>query len=101
MAFCMKKGGDHPPGRISISWLMAGGPTGTCLRAVTHRQVWGLPVRRTQTGLHKATRSTWRLSTGYRTLQRIFFMTSWFSMNEMTRISPWHPSTGSGQAWGR
>ncbi len=34
---------DHPPGRmlISISWLMAGGLPGTCLRAVTHRQVWG------------------------------------------------------------
>ena len=58
----MKKDEDHLPGRISISiaWLMAGGPPGTCLRlpvrctclrrkrdrqaqtgAVTHRQVWG------------------------------------------------------------
>jgi len=63
MAFCMKKDEDHLPGRVSISiaWLMAGGPPGTCLRlpvrctqtgAVTHRQVWGP---------HK---------TRYRTLQR-------------------------------
>jgi hypothetical protein len=48
----MKKDEDHLPCRISISiaWLMAGGPPGTCLRlpvrctqtgAVTHRQVWG------------------------------------------------------------
>jgi hypothetical protein len=38
IAFCMKKDEDHLPGRISISiaWLMAGGPPGTCLR---------LPVR--------------------------------------------------------
>ena len=30
----MKKDEDHLPGRISISivWLMAGGPPGTCLR---------------------------------------------------------------------
>jgi len=35
MAFCMKEDEDHLPGRISISiaWLMAGGPPGTCLRA--------------------------------------------------------------------
>ena len=30
---------------------------------------------------------------------RIFSMTSSASMKAMTAIGPWHPSTGSGQAW--
>jgi len=59
MAFCMKKDEDHLPGRISISiaWLMAGGPPGTCLRLpvrvrtclrATHRQAQTGAVTHTQ-----------------------------------------------------
>ena len=68
-----KTGGVKP-------YLPHGSPLHLRIRRGTSRDIPGLPVRvrtclraphrQAQTGQRKATRSTWRLSTGYPTLQR-------------------------------